>query len=208
MLIFIDDSGDPGFKINKGASAFFVIACVIFKDELEAEKSAVALKQFRRKLKFPDTVEFKFNKSRRSIRESFLKILRPFEFDIRCIVVDKKLIRSDELINSQQSFCNYFVKLLLEHNRGTIRNAKVRLDGRGDRLFKRNITTYLRRELNQPAKKVVKNLQLVDSKNNILIQMADMVAGAIHRSYDKEKTDASVYRKIINKKIKDCWEFK
>ena len=56
MLIFIDDSGDPGFKINKGASAFFVIACVIFKDELEAEKSAVALKQFRRKLKFPDTV--------------------------------------------------------------------------------------------------------------------------------------------------------
>lgn len=37
MLVFLDDSGDPGFKLDRGSSAFFVIACVIFEDKLDAE---------------------------------------------------------------------------------------------------------------------------------------------------------------------------
>ena len=40
MLVFVDDSGDPGFKIGKGSSPVFVISCVIFDDDLEAEKTA------------------------------------------------------------------------------------------------------------------------------------------------------------------------
>ena len=65
MLVFIDDSGDPGFNFKKGSSRFFIIAAVIFNDELEAEKTAVSIKELRRKLNFPDDVEFKFNKSRK-----------------------------------------------------------------------------------------------------------------------------------------------
>lgn len=53
MLVFIDDSGDPSFSFSKGASKLFVICCVIFADELEAEKTAVAIKELRRKLNFP-----------------------------------------------------------------------------------------------------------------------------------------------------------
>ncbi len=52
MHVFIDDSGDPGFKLNKGSSSHFVIAMVIFDDELEIEKTAVAIKELKRKLKF------------------------------------------------------------------------------------------------------------------------------------------------------------
>ena len=37
MIIFIDDSGDPGFKVEKGSSVVFVIALVIFDDPLDAE---------------------------------------------------------------------------------------------------------------------------------------------------------------------------
>ena len=29
MLVFIDDSGDPGFKLDRGSTPVFVIACVI-----------------------------------------------------------------------------------------------------------------------------------------------------------------------------------
>ncbi|MBI2315295.1 DUF3800 domain-containing protein [Candidatus Daviesbacteria bacterium] len=36
MLVFIDDSGDPGFKLDKGSTSHFIIACVIFEDDLEA----------------------------------------------------------------------------------------------------------------------------------------------------------------------------
>jgi len=47
MLVFIDDSGDPGFKVEKGSSKIFVITMVIFKDNLEAEKTSVAIKEVR-----------------------------------------------------------------------------------------------------------------------------------------------------------------
>ncbi len=72
MLVFIDDSGDPGFKLDRGSSAFFVIVLVIFDDDLETEKAAVRIKELRRQLGFPDHVEFKFHKSNRSVREQFL----------------------------------------------------------------------------------------------------------------------------------------
>ncbi len=49
---------------------------------------------------------------------------------------------------------------------------------------------------------------MVDSQSNILIQMADMIAGSIRRSYEKGKTDQLDYRQIIKIKIENCWEFK
>ena len=42
MLVFLDDSGDPGFKLDKGSTKYFIIAMVIFDDDLEAEKTARA----------------------------------------------------------------------------------------------------------------------------------------------------------------------
>lgn len=60
MLVFIDDSGDPGFKLEKGSTSHFVIAMVIFDDTLEAEKTALAIKELRRELQFSDNSEFKF----------------------------------------------------------------------------------------------------------------------------------------------------
>lgn len=44
MLVFIDESGDTGFKVSKGSTQNFVVACVIFDDNLEAEKTSVAIK--------------------------------------------------------------------------------------------------------------------------------------------------------------------
>lgn len=208
QIVFIDDSGDPGFKIEKGASRIFVIACVIFDDELEAEKTAVAIKELRRKLKFSDRVEFKFNGSRKKVRLDFLNAIKPFKFKIRALRVDKTIIKSDQLRNDKNSFYSFFIKEVLKNNKGTIKNAKIRIDGSGDRIFRRRFLTYLRRELNTHEKKITKNLRLVDSKRDVLIQMADMVAGTIRRYKEGEKTDAKEYWNVIKNKVDDCWDFK
>ncbi len=50
MIVFIDDSGDPGFKVAKGSTSHFVICLVIFDDELIAEETAVRIKKLRRVL--------------------------------------------------------------------------------------------------------------------------------------------------------------
>ena len=208
MLVFIDDSGDPGFKLDRGSTAYFVIAMVIFDDELEAEKTAVAIKELKRKIGFSDNTEFRFFKTRKDIRVKFLEAVKPFNFKVRCLVVDKSIIRSQELRNNKDSFYAYFIKEVLQYSSGSVINAKIRIDGSGDRIFRKNFFTYLRRELNNQEKSIMKNCKMVDSKSNVLIQMADMIAGSINRSCNPDKKDKNVYKKIIQKHIEDEWPFR
>ncbi len=205
MLVFIDDSGDAGFKIEKGSSKFFVISLVIFDDELEAEKTAIAIKELRRRLNFPENVEFKFFKSSGSVRKQFLETVAGFKFRIRCLVVDKEKIYSPELRNNKNSFYSYIIKTVLKHSDGSIINAKIKIDGSGDRIFRRKFLTYLRQQLNSGDRKIICHCRLVDSKDNVLIQMADMVAGTVRRSYDDQD---STLKDIIKERIENEWQFK
>ncbi len=207
MLVFIDDSGDPGFKLDKGSTRYFIIAMVIFNDDLEAEKTAVAIKEFRRELKWPDYREFRFYKLSRDIRLKFLEKVRNFHFRIRALVVNKAIIRSDELKKNKDKFYAYFIKEVLKHSGGTILDAKIKIDGSGDRIFRRNFLSYLRRELNSGERSVVKHCKMEDSQSNVLIQLADVIAGSINRSY-LDKNDAKEYKAIVVKHIEDEWSFK
>lgn len=208
MLVFIDDSGCAGFKFDKGSSGFFIISAVIFDDNLEAEKTAISVKELRRELFKRDDIEFKFNKSRKEIRIKFLETIKKHEFRVRCLVVDKKKLYSPELKGDKNSFYSYIIKTMLKHSNDTILDAKIRIDGSGDRTFRKSFTSYLRRELNAKDRKIMQNCKLVDSKSDVLIQMADMVVGAIHRSYQKNKEDSAIYKNIIKKNIQDEWNFK
>ncbi len=207
MIVFIDDSGDPGFKFKEGSSEHFVIAAIIFEDNLEAEKTAVAIKELRRELGFGEHVEFKFNKSRKEIKLKFLETINEFSFKVRCLVIEKESIISQELRNNKNSFYAYTVKMLLKHSPSLI-DAKIRIDGGGNRNFRKNFITYLRKELNSKQKNVMKNCKFINSKSNVLIQMADMIAGSVKRSYSISKTDNIIYKNIFKKHIEDEWNFK
>jgi len=54
----------------------------------------------------------------------------------------------------------------------------------------------------------MQNLRFRDSKNDVLIQLADMIAGSIRRYCEKNTEDWNVYREIIKKREEDAWEFK
>ncbi len=207
MLVFIDDSGDPGFKIDKGSSEVFVISLVIFDDDFEAEKAALAIKNVRRELHFPDDMEFKFFKSRDQVKKEFLMAVAGIHFRVRSLVVRKSLIHSPELRTNKKSFYAYAIKMALRYSGNTILEAKVKIDGSGDRTFRREFLSYLRRELNSKDRRIVQSCKLVDSRENVLIQMADMIAGSIRRSYDTAKSDSGAYKKIIRHRIEDEWQF-
>ena len=159
-------------------------------------------------MKFPDDVEFKFNKSSKKVRLEFLEAINSFKFKVRYLAVEKKVIRSDELKGNKNSFYSYMIKLLLQYSQGSILEAKIRIDGSGDRSFRRSFVTYLRRQLNSTQKKVIKDCRLVDSKGNILVQMADMIAGSVRRTFGESKTDRLEYKRAFKKHIEDEWRFK
>lgn len=206
QLVFIDDSGDPGFKLGQGSSSHFVIACVIFDDTLDAEEVALAIKKYRRSIGWGDHREFKFNKTSKKYIKELLTSISKLNFRARAICIDKSTIRSHELKNKQDSFYNYAIKEVLSKT-ATLDEADIRLDGHSGREYKKSAITYLRREVNSQSSKI-KKVRFVDSSTNNLIQLADLVAGSILRSTQIGKTDSGDYIKILGKRIEDVWYFK
>lgn len=210
MLVFIDDSGDPGFKVGRGSTRVFVVALVIFDDDLDAEETSLKIKRLRRQISKYDDFEFKFNKCSKEIRCKFLRRVAASKFRVRAIVVPKSKIYSPKLRDSNEYFYNHAIKLVLKHHGGTIKNAKIFLDGHGPKKQEQAFLSYLRREINPlfpEEDRVILKLKIVDSRKNPLIQLADMVAGAIYRSYNSEKNDSQLYRRIIRKRLDDVWDF-
>ena len=202
-MIFLDESGDAGFKFAQGSSSHFVIALVIFDSPLDAEETALAIKRLRQTLRLHETFEFKFNKMSDFYRFQFLEAVRASPFRVRAMVVDKRALRSEHLTNNKESFYNYFVSEVLRHNHGKIQGASLRVDGSGDRAFQQAFKTYLRSKL---PEQTVKKCKMVDSKKDSLIQLADMMAGSLCRKYNPQKADAAFVERVRHK-IEDCWEF-
>lgn len=72
-------------------------------------------------------------------------------------------------------------------------NAIVVIDGNGSKDFRFRLQDYLKHKVGSG---VIKKIKIQDSKQNNLLQLADMVAGAVHRCYS-DKTDKEVYRKLL-----------
>lgn len=209
MVVYLDDSGDPGFKVTKGSTPCFVIVLVIFDDDLEAQRCEEAITRLRAALGFKERMEFRFNGSSKDTRLAFLSRVSRFRFRVRAIVMDKRSIYGPELRRSKESFYRYAIKMVLKHSLGTIQEAVLYLDGHGDRLFRRRLTSDLRRELSPPSRgpRIIREIKVVDSKKHNLIQLADMIAGTLRRFAEREKEDASAYRQAIAKRIEEVWDF-
>lgn len=209
MLVFIDESGDAGFKTKQGSSKFFVLTLVIFDDELEAEKTTKKIFDLKTKWGKPLEYEIKFNKLRESDKIFFLNKVKNCKFRVRAIIIEKDQVCLSRLRKNSKAYYCFFLKQVLEHNRETISNAKLRLDGSGERNLRNALVNYLRKELNQKNRKVViSDLKFVNSKSSLLIQLTDMVTGSIYRSYQYEKKDRKIYKEIIEKRIEEEWIYK
>jgi len=115
-------------------------------------------------------------------------------------------IGNRNLRDSKERFYNFFVKLLLKHDDDMLSGARVKIDGSGDREFKRELASYLRKQLSAGK---IKSVKFTESHRDNLIQLADMTTGAIARSYRKdERKLAGRWRQMLAAKIQDVWEFR
>ncbi len=203
MLVFIDESGDAGFKI--GSSEHLVIAMVIFEGYEEADKTRKIIKETMVRIK--QKPEFKFSKCSQTNRMHFFTAINNCCFSVRYICLGKKIIWSDHLRKNPIQFYNYALKSLISHTK--LKNAKIRIDGNGKKELSKALITYLRGYSEIGA---IDKLKMVDSCKEELIQLADMVAGALARPYNSpDKKDANTWKSMIEAKIdkdKGEWIFK
>ena len=195
MLGFLDESGDSGLKPAQGSSRYFVVALVTFDDNDEAEAADQRITLLRRELGFHPSYEFKFNKCRGDVREAFLRAVAPYSFFHFGVVINKARLYG-EGFKYKEPFFKYVSSLVFQNAKPFLDNTTVVIDGTGSRDFRKSLQQYLKKRINEPGQRSIAKVKVQDSANNNLLQLADMIAGALHRSFGS-KRDARLYRSIV-----------
>jgi hypothetical protein len=89
MLIFIDESGDSGLKIEKGSSRYFTISMVVFEDNDEALSCDQRIELLKKELGLPSDYEFHFKRNSDLVRRAFLAAVSPYSLFYYGIVINK-----------------------------------------------------------------------------------------------------------------------
>lgn len=196
MLVFIDESGDAGLKLDSGSTDYFIVTLVAFEDNAEALATDRRIAQLKGELGFPAGFEFKFNKLKGTFREAFLSAVAGLGWFYFSIVINKRKLTGPGF-KFKESFYKYACGLVFENAKPYLDRATVVIDGSGSREFRRQLGSYLRKRVNeQQESRHIAKVKLQDSRENNLVQMADMVCGAVARSYS-EKDDAKTYRQLV-----------
>jgi hypothetical protein len=180
MFVFLDESGDPGFRLDKTSTRFFVIATVIVEDPVVLED---AIDQFRTEVGYTRNPEFKAASTPPAIRERFLRAVCRWDFVVRALVVDKLRITEPSL-QSSETLYDHFVMRLFEEDAGLIREATVILDeSMKHRSAQNRAASRLRKHLNRNEPRRIRQIRYQDSRSTNSLQVADMVAYAIYHRY-------------------------
>ena len=145
MLAFVDESGDPGRKINNGSSQYFIVALVTFDDHDEANACDQRITLLRRELNFAANSEFHFSHNSRKIRQRFLEAVSPYHFFYHAFALNKdpqKLYGPG--FDIKESLYKFTARLTFENTKPYLNNATVIVDECGDRKFRDELATYLR----------------------------------------------------------------
>lgn len=198
MLVFIDESGDPGLKLDKGASKFFVVALVVFEDNDEAVACDQRIELLKRELGWTANSEFHFRNNSDKVRETFLKAVSPYNFFYYGIVLNKNPKKLwGEGFKDKMSFYKYASGLVFENAKERLMNANVVIDKSGSMDFRYQLASYLKRKMNTFDKRICK-VKMQRSDGNNLLQLADYIAGVVNRSVKNNKKKSDDFRKIIS----------
>jgi hypothetical protein len=82
-----------------------------------------------------------------------------------------------------------------------LQEATIVIDGSGSREFRQQVQNYIKGKVNDKndVRACIKKVKINDSKKNNLLQLADMVCGAVARSFTSKKDDPP-YRSLIRKR--------
>ncbi len=201
MRVFVDESGDTGFKFEKQSSRYFAVAMVIFENEEKEAKASQRIDMLRQELQSPN-IEFHFAKNKDATRKAFFTAAKDMDFTAFIFVADKtRLSQSD--FKDRDTFYKSICGSAFERAKYLMRNADVLFDESGGEKFKKELGSYLRKRVNSDAKNI-KNVgtekSAGTSQSSSLIQLADMVCGAVYRSL-QGGDDAEVYQKMIKHKL-------
>jgi hypothetical protein len=197
MVVFVDEAGDTGLKLDKGSSRFFVITLALFDQDEEAAACDQRIAALRNELGLAADFEFHFSTTPHGLKRKFFDAIVPYNFFYVSLIVDKKTIYG-EAFKLKNSFYRYACSLVFDNAKQYLERATIVFDGSGSRQFKRELAAFLRHRMNDAGNTPrLGKIKMQDSKKTNLIQLADMICGAIQLSLQLDRKDCWQYRQLI-----------
>ena len=122
MLVFVDESGDPGMKLGAGSSDGFAVAAVILPDRPAALACNNAINSLRDRPGVSPQGESEFNKCGRAIRDQFLPVVAPFPFRFHAAVPNKGGL-SGPGFKHKSTVYKYPIELVSQNGRAILAGA-------------------------------------------------------------------------------------
>ncbi|MDX2055010.1 MAG: DUF3800 domain-containing protein [Polyangiaceae bacterium] len=208
---FVDEYGTPNLDTDqKDVGKFFIVAAVVLdRDALPSTRDALE----RLRLKHFQTGEMKSSKlgSDRGRWVRLLTDLAAVPFHFYALAVDKRRINKTNGLRWKGSFYKHlcgraYGKLMRAHPA-----LRVRADQYGRDEFKESFARYIEAN-HRPNLFDRGTFEFVDGKQDVLVQVADIVCGLLARSYDpdKELPNASELLGLLSKHalVVDEWPLK
>ena len=198
MRCFLDESGDPGLKIDGGSSRFFVMALVTFADDAEALRCDLRIDALRRELRLSPTYEFHFAKNYKQARRFFLQAIQPFAFRYHIFVLDKDPARLGRLAAGVGDWYQYAVGQVFAAAKPYLTDLTVVIDKRGSRKFQQELSLHLRNVLRDAEGSNIRlKLRQQDSYRNNLLQLADYVASISNQALSGKRESQELQARYL-----------
>jgi hypothetical protein len=197
FFAFIDESGGHGFDFtSSGTSTHFVATAILVNQErlsdVESQFSIIKSKYF------PQS-EIKSSKigSRDHIRQKLLEEMKDVDFNFFSVVVDKRKIHTNTGLRYKESFYKFLYGLLYNNIYRTFKNIEIVADELISNDFVASFEKYIK-DNHQFDLFHQNKISFHNSRNTILLQLADLIGGSLNRNISK-KSGLSVLDIIANK---------
>lgn len=201
QFAFVDESGDYSFDFeNNNVSTHFIIVAILAKESkkewLEQEVEKVRQKYFQTGEMQSDKIDDPH------LRIQLLNELKDLPFNIYAYVVDKRKIREDSGITYEKTFIKHMNRFIYEDLKRTFEQLDLVLVEQGTKEFMKEFKTYIS-EKSIPDLFNYSTFGFNNSTSEILLQLANFIAGTIATGYDQTKYSEHYpyFNKIIKKKM-------
>ena len=204
MYAFIDETGAFGFNFQSpDCTHYFIICAIIVKEsDLPSLESAVE----RVRSMYFQTGEMKSSKigKKNHRRKRILDALQELPYSIYAFICDKQKIGENSGLRYKQSFYKFLNNLVYEELKLAFPRLTIVADSIGENEFLQSFSKYMS-EKNMPSDLFGESsFSIEDSKGNVLIQLADFIAGSLAFCYEPSKiplADGYNYQSILGNKI-------
>ena len=204
---YIDECGSFGFDFSLDGTSKYYILCAVVVDNNNISKLHSDVEKLKRANGFQNT-EMKSSKigSDNSRRARIISQLLPIDFRVMLLIADKKCFKdSSPLTEYKKTFIKYLHQRLYDLLYHAYPKLKIIEDETGTTEFQESFKQYVANR--RPDFNLFNDYDFsyTDSKDELLVQLADMIGGSINRFLIDP--DAPNFREMLKGKILVTDEF-